>query len=141
MGEMKKYLVLIGVILVWWGCHNPTPGYLETGNAQYEPDTMIIRKELDPLKDAYRKMNNAPWVSPKCQGVDGTAPVLFEIVDVTSEDGDAAMFKSFLNIRGGGRMEFPLKVSVPVGHYVVSVRVSNEGYSKVIPDVFTFIVE
>ena len=129
MGEMKKYFVLIGLILVWWGCHNPTPGFLETGNAQYVPDTMIIRKELDPLKDAYRKMNNAPWVSPKCQGVDGTV------------DGDAAMFKSFLKIRGGGRMEFPLKVSVPVGHYLVSVRVSNEGYSEVIPDVFTFIVE
>ena len=58
-----------------------------------------------------------------------------------SEDGDAAMFKSFLNIRGGGRMEFPLKVSVPEGHYVVSVRVSNEGYSEVIPEAFTFIVE
>ena len=141
MAEMTKYFVLIGLILVWWGCHNPTPGYLETGNAQYVPDTMIIRKELDPLKDAYRKMNNAPWVSPKCQGVDGTAPLLFEIVDVTSVDGDAAMFKSFLKIRGGGRMEFPLKVSVPVGHYLVSVRVSNEGYSEVIPDVFTFIVE
>ena len=52
MGEMKKYFVLIGLILVWWGCHNPTPGYLEMGNAQYVPDTMIIRKELDPLKDA-----------------------------------------------------------------------------------------
>lgn len=38
-------------------------------------------------------------------------------------------------------MEFPLKVSVPVGYYLVSVRVSNEGYSEVIPDVFTFIVE
>ena len=33
------------------------------------------------------------------------------------------------------------KVSVPVGHNLVSVRVSNEGYSEVIPDVFTFIVE
>lgn len=141
MGKIKKYLVITGVILAGWGCHTPTPGYLETGNAQYVPDTMIIRKQLDPIKDAYRKMNNAPWVSPKCQGVDGTAPVLFEVVDVTSADGDANLFKSLLNIRGGGRMEFPLQAAVPVGRYIVTVRVSNEGYSHIIPEVFTFIVE
>lgn len=138
---MKNYFVFIGLILALWGCHDMTPGYLETGNAQYVPDTMIIRKELDPLLDAYRKMNNAPWVSPKMQGIDGTSPVLFDIVDVTSKDGDAALFKSLLDIRGGGRMEFPLKASVPAGRYVVSVRVSNEGFSEVVPDIFTFIVK
>lgn len=138
---MKKYLVLAGLVWVVWACHKPAPGYLEADNAQYVPDTMIIRRELDPLKDAYRKMNNAPWVSPICQGVDGTAPVIFEIADVTSDDGDAAMFKSLLSIRGGGRMEFPLVVSVPAGRYVVTLRVSNEGYSKILPEVFTFIVK
>ena len=66
MGEMKKYFVLIGLILVWWGCHNPTPGYLETGNAQYVPDTMIIRKELDPLKDAYRNVKGLMARLPFC---------------------------------------------------------------------------
>lgn len=139
---MKKYFILIGLVLLLWECHKPTPGYLETNNAQYVPDTMVIRKELDPVKDAYRKMNNAPWVSPKLQGVDGTAPLAFEIVDVTSTDGDAVMFKSLLNIRGGGRMEFPLRAGgIPDGHYVVSVRVSNEGYSEVVSNIFTFIVK
>lgn len=138
---MKKYIVFIGLIGLLWGCHDITPGYLETGNAQYVPDTMIIRKELDPIKDAYRKANNAPWVSPKLQGIDGTSPLLFDVVDVTSVDGDAAMFKSLLSIRGGGRMEFPLKASVPAGRYIVSVRVSNEGYSEVVADIFTFIVK
>lgn len=138
---MKKYCVIMWLILLWWGCHNPTPGYLEADNAQYVPDTMVIRKTLDPLIDAYRKMNNAPWVSPICQGIDGTAPVIFEVIDVTSADGDADMFKSLLHIRGGGRMEFPLQAGVPAGRYVVSLKVSNEGYAELLPDIFTFIVK
>jgi len=33
------------------------------------------------------------------------------------------------------------KVNSPAGKYMVSLRVSNEGYSVVLPDIFTFILQ
>lgn len=129
------------LFFVLTACHKPTVGFLQAGNAVYVPDTMVVRKVLNPVDDAYRIANNAPWVSPKLQGLAGTAPISYEIVDVTSTDGDATLFRNLVTIRGGGRMEFPLKSVIPAGRYVVSVRVSNEGYSSVVENAFTFIVK
>lgn len=138
---MRGYWLLILFLAGMTACHQPTVGFLQAGNAVYVPDTMRVRKVLNPVDDAYRIANNAPWVSPKLQGLAGTAPITYEIAGVTSTDGDATLFRNLVTIRGGGRMEFPLKSAIPAGRYVVSVRVSNEGYSHVVEDAFTFIVK
>lgn len=133
-------IAIVGTILV--SCHEVTEGYLKTDSAQYVPDTMEIRLQLDETLDAYRMHNMAPWVSPKLQGVIGTAPIEFEVVEVNAtEGGNAELFQHLVSVRGGGRMEFPLISDITPGRYTVSLRVFNEGYSHIVKDVFTFIVK
>ncbi|MFR7808601.1 MAG: hypothetical protein ACLU4N_04595 [Butyricimonas faecihominis] len=67
---------------------------------------------MDPLKDAYRKMNNAPWC-PRNAGLWHGPSVRDR--DVTSVDGDAAMFKSFLK---NGRRKDGISLKVALGHYL-----------------------
>lgn len=48
----KIYMILVGVLLlVGAGCHDITVGYLETRDAVYQPDSMIIKAVLDPDED------------------------------------------------------------------------------------------
>ena len=51
------------------------------------------------------------------------------------------MFRSLLTVRGGGRMEFPLVSDITPGEYRISIRVSNEGHSRVLENIFTFNVK
>ncbi|MEG2790201.1 MAG: hypothetical protein RSA98_01245 [Odoribacter sp.] len=137
---MKRYMLITFVwgMLLMAGCHEVTVGYLQTKNAMYVPNTMKIRLVLDENLDAFRIHGVAPWVSPKLQGVIGTGPLLYEIEEVkATEGGNAELFRHLLRIRGGGRMEFPLVSDITAGHYTVSVRVYNEGYSEIIKDAFT----
>lgn len=123
------------------GCSDQEVGYLQTDNAVYVPDQMDIRLILDEELDAYRIYNVAPWVSPMMQGVIGTEPIRYEIEKVESTDGNAEMFRSLLTVRGGGRMEFPLVSDIVPGEYRISIRVSNEGHSRILENIFTFNVK
>ena len=108
------------------------------------PDYMEIPQigELDEIADAQRIKNNAPWVTQPIQGIEGTAPLIYTIEDVTAtEGGDAVMFKQELSIIGNGSFYYPLEHKAPAGKYVVSIRITNEGYSHVLKDVYTFIVK
>ncbi len=117
-------------------------GYLKADNAEYDPASVTVRKELDPIDDALRIKNDANWISPKVQGVLGTNPLSYELVDVTvSEGGDKNLFMQEVIVRGGGIIELPLHTKVPKGHYLVSLRVYNDDYSAELKDAFTFIVE
>ncbi len=129
------------ILFLFIACSEQEIGYLQTENAVYEPAEMDIRLVLDEELDAYRIFNVAPWVSPKLQGVVGTHPMTYEIESVSSIDGNAEMFKALLTVRGGGRMEFPLVSDIPAGEYVVSLRISNEGQSHVLKNIFTFNVK
>lgn len=86
---------------------------------------------------------NAPWISTDLQGYEGTAQIQFDVESVSSSLGEEAarVFQEELSIRGGGYLMYPLKNNAKPGRYVVSVRLSNPGYSQVIKDAFTFIVE
>ena len=128
---MKQIMIwmILAVGLSVGACHQTTVGYLLTENASYDPDTMYIRKTLDPELDAVRIENKAPWVSLALQGYEGTQQILFSVESVTSNQGEeaAAIFKKDLTIRGGV--------------YKVSVRLTNPGYSHVLRDAMTIIVE
>lgn len=44
----------------------------------------------------------------------GTSPIEFEVVEVeATEGGNAELFRHLVNVRGGGRMEFPLISVLP----------------------------
>ena len=100
---MKQIMIwmILAVGLLVGACHQTTVGYLLTENASYDPDTMYIRKTLDPELDAVRIENKAPWVSLALQGYEGTQQILFSVESVTSNQGEeaAAIFKKDLTIR------------------------------------------
>ena len=129
-------------VAVLMACHETTIGYLITENASYDPDTMYVRKTPDPVLDAVRIENNAPWVSLRLQGYEGTEQIHFSVESVTSDQGEAAAatFMSELTIRGGGALMYPLENNAVPGTYVVSVRLTNDGYSQVVEDAMTIIV-
>ena len=139
-----RRLVLLAImfVAVLMACHETTIGYLITENASYDPDTMYVRKTPDPVLDAVRIENNAPWVSLRLQGYEGTEQIHFSVESVTSDQGEAAAatFMSELTIRGGGALMYPLENNAVPGTYVVSVRLTNDGYSQVVEDAMTIIV-
>lgn len=145
---MKNLIIYVFVALVGFmntGCHETPVGYLDTENAEYLPNTMTIRNELDPVADRIRIENEAPWVSTKISGVLGTNPLVFSIVDVKSNDVDDAAVAYFLNnvyVQGLGRIYYPINTDTKPGSYTISLGVQNSGdYYHVIEDAMTIIVE
>ena len=143
---MRKIIFIGAVIFVCClnACQEKTVGYLISENASYEPDTLVVPRELDPVKDAIRIKNQSPWVSYAMQGYQGTEQIMFSVESVTSTAGEveAQKFKDELQIRGGGgALEYPLEHKAGPGRYVVSVRLTNPGYSQVVEEAFTFILE
>lgn len=141
---MKHILLLLLAIAGLSACHTTTIGYLQPGGASFNPDTLIIRKQLDPDDpvDQIRLQNNAPWVSSKIQGMLGTAPINYRLSDVKAlEGGDAAIFRREIIVRGIGVMQVPLKFKAPKGRYIVSLEVYNEDHSAELKDIFTFIAQ
>lgn len=125
---------------------NPTfDTYIEWG---YDSATIvgwgILPETRTPNVDYYRFKYNSPWVSLDLQGYEGTEQIKFSVESVTSPDVDAdgvAYFREQVGIRGGGVLEFPLVNEAKPGRYVVSVRLTNESWSQVVEDCFTFIVK
>ncbi len=140
---MKQLIILFLAIFALGACEKPTVGFLDVKNAKFAPDTLEIRTVLDPKKDANREKNQAPWVSGVIQNILGTDPKVYEFVSVTSTAGEeaASLFASELKVYGNSRMEVPLKPQAPKGSYKVTLKVSNEGYSALLPDIFTFIIK
>lgn len=136
-------LMVVVLVVVLGACHEQTVGYLITENASYVPDSMLIPRTLDPQKDAIRIEYNAPWVTTKLQGYEGTEQIYFMVEKVISPDAGAeaaAAFQEKLMIRGGGVLMFPSTHEALPGHYVVSIRLTNEGYSQVVENAYTFVV-
>lgn len=148
---MKNILILLIITMgvLASACHKTTVGYLITDNASYDPDTMYIRKTPDPVLDQIRIENKAPWISLQLQGYEGTEIMYFTIESVryvedtpTAEGIEAAQnFMKDLSIRSGGVMEYPFENDARPGAYKVSIRITNPGYSQVLQDVMTIIVQ
>lgn len=97
---------------------------------------------LEKLKEyRLRVANRISWTTSEIEGVDGTAPIFYSIADVWAEKGgNADIFRSEIVIKGGGRMTMPYDFKSPAGYYHLSITISNEGYSRTLKDVFTFII-
>ena len=126
----------------------PNPEYYQYLEWGYTPEQILsfgIYPEIrTPNMDYYRLKFNSPWVSLGLQGYEGTEQILFSVESVTSpdvDDGGVEYFRQQVGVRGGGVLEFPLKSEAKPGRYVISVRLSNESYSQVVEDCFTFIVK
>lgn len=141
---MIKYMSILCLFLclfVFESCEKQKEGFLKADNAEYLPDTLWVRIPPDPTLDAKKIENNAPWMSTSIQGVLGTSPLMYSVVDVkASEGGDAELFKSELKVRGGGLMELPLHPKAPIGNYTVTLKVENGDYSSILEDIYTFVL-
>lgn len=120
-------------------CEDQKVGFLITDYVQYSPDSLVIdNSTLSPS----RIENNIPWVTSKMEGIEGTNPILISIEDMKSTNNfSVEEFKKYVNVRGNGVFEVALNHKIPAGKYVVSLRAKNDGYSKVITDIFTIIIK
>lgn len=100
-----------------------------------------ISRQLEELKK--QQSMDIPWTTSCIEQLMGTEPITYCIESIRSDRGEAAAsdFGRYLTVIGGGRMYVDAKVNSPVGRYIVSLRVSNEGYSVMLPDIFTFILQ
>ena len=112
-------------------------------------DTTVVYREVsDDNVHSLTHEYPAPWSSQRIQGVSGTNPVNFYYQSVTvSDGGDAAAFDKavqdgLVTVSGGTINLFPKAVAtLPNGRYTVNLRVSNEGYSRELNGLFTFVVK
>ena len=136
---MKEVFIMMGVmLLIVTGCQDITVGYLETRDAVYAPDSMIVKSVLDPVGDARQIEFEIPWQSTSIEGILGTAPIRYSIKNIASEHPDAT---SQFSMQGAGIIKLPWNHTVPPGRYVFDVEVSNEGCNVVLERIFTVIVE
>lgn len=130
--------------------------YMEWDDADYE--VWMLNRSIEEIandmgiesstafKNQIAKFQNRikydiPWVTSPMEKVLGTQPMVFSIADVKNENPEnAKLFWESLTIMGGGRMYVDYDVKAPAGRYVVSVRIENEGQTRVLNDVFTFIL-
>ena len=139
---MKKYIVTFSLLLLFaaFGCDKTTVGYLFTDNLSYTPDTLEVKAILDPEEDEEQISGEIPWQGVPLEGVQGTAPISYEIASVQTTDGNPEAGKQFQMVRKGV-IELPWNHTVPPGRYVIGIRVSNEGRSVVKDSVFSVIVK
>ncbi len=135
----EVYVLIFGLLLlVQAGCHDVTVGYLETRDAVYQSDSMIVKAELDPDWDARQIEFQIPWQSTSIEGVQGTAPIHYSIKSINSAHPEVA---DQFTMQGKGIIELPWNHTVPPGRYVIDIRVSNEGYTYDLDSVFTVVVK
>ncbi len=127
-------------------CADIKVGYLDTQNAVFAPDSVVVYHHPDTTSLRYR--NQAPYVSTLMQGVSGTAPINYELAGVTaSEGGDSAVFVQLagekrITMQGGTLWVWQDAVNrLPLGKYVISVKVTNEDHEQIIPHCLTIIVK
>lgn len=126
-------------------CHKVPVGYLQVESAEFIPNKVTVYKEIDP--NSVRAIQKSPWSSLAIAGVAGTAPINYEIGQVKSTNPagqpliEAAMTKGWLEASGGCiRLYQDAVKTLPAGEYIITLRIYNEGYSFVKPDIFTFVV-
>lgn len=104
----------------------------------YEADW--TRYQIDYRENYNRyEQDSIPWVSTAIERVLGTQPIIASIHEVTSPDGgDVAEFKKNTIMYGNGVLV--MFKWIPLGTYMVSVKVSNEGNSAIIKDALKVIM-
>jgi hypothetical protein len=139
---MNKIIIILFVLIGMAACHDTEVGYLEAEDAIYVPDSLVVRNTPDPVLDAIRIENDAPWLSNTIQGIIGTQPMSFHIVDVKgASEQDKSLIIEKVRVDGGGRFWIPLDANLPVGEHIISLEVRNEGQTRVLKDIFRLIIE
>lgn len=82
-----------------------------------------------------------PWTTPSIEGVLGTAPIVYKVINVKSNHPEnAAKFMDCVTVRGEGAICVDFDPDVPVGTYTVTLEIKNEGRTRIVEDVYTFVI-
>lgn len=140
--RLKTIISIIFALCMLSACHTIPVGYLQADNAEFVPNVLNAYRTPDPATE--RAHNNAPWVSTQIQGVSGTNPVNYEFVSAkVANGGDLQKFleaekAGYLSVEGGIIYFYQEGVKmVPNGDYILTLRVYNEGHSKLLQDIIT----
>ena len=100
----------------------------------------ILKKQIEEFQ---QKIDyKLPWTSAKIEGVQGTQPLLFTVIGVKSDNADeASKFMNHIGVLGDGTLYVELDVDATPGNYTVSLQIENEGRTKILNDIFTFVVD
>lgn len=145
---IRSALTLL-LIVAGVACKKMPVGYLDADHASFpKKEVQAYRRVADDNPHSTKQQYPAPWSSGRIQGVSGTNPVNYLLSDVKASDGgDAARFKEeekkgTITVYGGTINVFPAAVKVlPNGRYTVSLKVYNEGHTKILTDICTFIIQ
>lgn len=144
MKSKKSLLLILGVLgfisLLFDGCHKVTVGYLETQNAIYIPDSMVVKSVLDEQEDTDRIRFRIPWQSTSIEGVQGTMPIRYVIRDIVGENVNPEITEQFRLVRKG-IVELSWDHTVPPGEYFINLRIFNEGYTHDLDSIYRVIVK
>lgn len=137
---MQVLGILFSVLIFPVGCHKVTVGYLETQNAIYIPDSMVVKSVLDEQEDIDRIRYQIPWQSTSIEGVQGTMPIRYSIRSIVGDRITPEVIEQFRMVRKG-IVELPWDHSVPPGEYIINIRIANEGYTQDLDSVYRVIVQ
>lgn len=139
-------LTVLFLAALFGSCTDIKVGYLDTKNAVFSPDSVVVYHLPDTTSLRYR--NQAPYVSTLMQGVSGTAPINYELVGVSaSEGGDSTVFAQLASekricMQGGTLWVWQDAAErLPLGKYVISVKVTNEDHEQTVSHCLTIIVK
>ena len=134
-------MILLSALL-YSGCKDVKVGYLFTHNAKYNPDSVVFNAYLDEANDddAHRTKFEIPWQSQSLEGVQGTNPIRYSIERIDSDHNDPEILNQFSAVQKG-IIQLPWNHTVPQGKYIISLRISNEGYSVVLDSMIIVIIK
>lgn len=142
---MKKYIILLLVFAgCLSGCEKIDIGFLTAGNAYYRPDSMLIKHTLNPddPEDKYIIDNEIPWTGSEISNVQGTPVIRYEVFAVYDSLGKSlpsGIVRQFSTI-GKGSVSIANDHTLPVGKYVLDIRIYNKDHSYMLEKGFTVIV-
>ena len=143
----------------FWDASDEAYAEAEANNPNFWDDTKYaeqVEKELadrfgiTPLQEA---LDNAEallnknaiemgYTSSNIEGIQGTEPLVYTVISVKSEKPEnAAKFMKCVQAVGKGIMYVDYNPDVPVGTYTVTLQVGNEGRTRILKDVFTFVLK
>lgn len=99
-----------------------------------------ISQDLADLQSLQK--NHATYTTSPIDGIKGTEPLIYTIAEIkVIGEGDAGKFAPYLSVMGGGRIVISWDDKIPVGRYLISLYVENEGWKDLLEDKFTIIVK
>lgn len=106
---------------------------IEAAIGNIESEIVLMQRRLD---------KNVAYTSSVIDKIKGTAPLIYSIAEIkVPDEGDADKFTDYVSVMGGGRFIVEWDENIPVGRYIISLYIENEGWKDLLPEAFTIIVK